>query len=156
MGDISGFNANNESSDRPNSIIPAGDYQAVLISSTKKQTKAGDGAYLAWDFQILQGEFKNSHVFTNLNIWNKNEKAVQIAKADLSAMCKATGILTPNDSSELCNIPVVITVKVKGDQNEISGYKPRHAGPPNTTVQPQQPPSIQPGNSQLAQNPFGV
>jgi hypothetical protein len=64
----------------------------------------------------------------------------------LSAICRAVGVLTPKDSCELHNIPLVITVKLKkredtGDlQNEVRGYAKREA----STGHPQPAPSSVP------------
>jgi len=58
---------------------------------------------------------------------------VKIARAELSAICRAVGVLTPRDSCELHNLPLVITVKCKkrpdtGEiTNEIKGYSPKTA-----------------------------
>ena len=57
-----------------------------------------------------------------------DEPSVQIAQTELSAICRAVGVLAPNDSVELHNLPLVISVKCKkrddtGDvTNEVKGY----------------------------------
>ena len=38
---------------------------------------------------------------------------MQIAKAELSAICRAVGVLAPNDSTDLHDLPLVIHVKCK-------------------------------------------
>ncbi len=54
-----------------------------------------------------------------------------IAQAELSAICRAVGVLTPGDSVELHNLPLVINVKCRkredsGDvTNEIRGFSKR-------------------------------
>ena len=61
---------------------------------------------------------------------------MQIARADLSAICRAVGILAPKDSAELHNLPLVIHVRCKkrtdtGELvNEVKGYSKKDAPPP--------------------------
>ena len=63
-----------------------------------------------------------------LNLDNPNATAVQIARAELSAICRAVGVLAPSDSAELHNLPLVINVRCKKRSdtdeiaNEIKGY----------------------------------
>jgi hypothetical protein len=74
-------------------------------------------------------------VFENLNLKNKNKTAVDIARAKLSAICKAVGIDKPGNSASLHNIPLHIVVGVEkredtGEfQNKIKDFKPCSATP---------------------------
>ena len=122
-------------------VMPAGDYDAVIVASEVKPTSKGDGKMLKLELQILNGTFQNRKVWDNLNIWNPNALAVQIAKGTLSAICRAVNVLTPNDSTELHNKPLKIKLKVEkdpehGDRNVVKGYKPREAGPVNLPAPP--------------------
>ncbi len=115
-------------------VMPPGDYDAVIVGSEVKPTNAGTGKMLKLELQILNGAFQNRKVWDNLNIWNPNAQAVQIAKGTLSAICRAVNVLTPNDSAELHNKPLRIKLKIEkdpeyGDRNVVKGYKPREAGP---------------------------
>lgn len=141
-GNLSGFDANTVEPNAAFTPIPAGEYQAIISESEMKTTKDGQGKYLQLKLQILNGTYQNRTVFDRLNIVNKNETAVKIAKGTLSAICRAVNILTPNDSSELHSKPLTIVVKVRNDQNgnpqnEVKGYKPRHtaAQQPNDVEQ---------------------
>ena len=115
-------------------IIPAGKYLAMIVDSTMKETKAGNGQYLALDLVILEGAHTNAHLFERLNLVNPNEKAVEISQRTLSAICRATGKMSVSDSEQLHDIPMIVTVKVKPAgpdkqgierraQNEIGGYE---------------------------------
>ena len=70
-----------------------------------------------------------------MNLDNPNATAVQIAYADLSAICRAVGVMTPRDSVDLHNLPLVVHVgcKKRSDTgelaNEIKGYAKREASP---------------------------
>lgn len=134
MADLNGFDANAVEPNAGFGLMPRGEYDAVIVSSERKATKAGDGHYLSLEFQVLSGEYQNRKLWANLNLWNKNDKAVQIAKGDLSAICRAIGVPTPKDSSELHNKPLKLSVAIKKnnqtdeDENRIVGYKSRNAG----------------------------
>jgi len=116
--------------------LPAGNYLAAISASEMKTTKTGDGAYLELTFSVIDGPCKGRKIWARLNLRNPNPQAVQIAKSELSAICHAVGVMTPRDSVELHNLPLIVTVKCKkrednGDiVNEISGYKSRQAAAP--------------------------
>jgi hypothetical protein len=111
--------------------IPAGKYLAIISDSEMKPTKSGNGSYLELTFQVIEGQYKNRLLWTRLNLDNPNATAVQIARSELSSICRAAGLMTPKDSAELHNLPMVISVKCKkrddtGDvTNEIKGYAKR-------------------------------
>jgi len=140
MADLHGFNANQVEPTTEFEPIPAGKYLAMVTDSEMKPTKSGSGNYLQLTFQILEGEYKGRFVWARLNLHNDNATAVQIARSELSALCRAVGVMTPTDSVDLHNLPLIITVKCKrrddtGDiTNEIKGYVKREAA----TGQPQQ------------------
>lgn len=129
-----GFDARTVEPNAGFDVLPAGEYDAVIVASEVKATSNGDGKYLKLELQILNGQFQNRKVWDQLNIWNLNAQAVQIAKGTLSAICRAIGVLTPNDSAELHNKPLRIKLAVKkdaeyGDKNVVKAYKPRQAAP---------------------------
>lgn len=113
-------------------VLPAGDYDVVIVNTEKKPTKAGDGAYLELTLQVCNGPHQNRKLFDRLHLWNASEKAVAIARGTLSAICRAVNRLNPGDSVELHNLPGLrCKVAVKEDQqrgkyNEVKGYKDRH------------------------------
>jgi hypothetical protein len=140
MADLHGFDANKVDPSTGFDPIPAGRYVAMVTDSELKPTKSGDGRYLQLTFQILDGEFKNRYVWARLNLENRNETAVKIARAELSSLCRATGIMTPRDSCELHGVPLIVTVRCKKDKetgevtNEIRGFAKKDSLP----GQPQQ------------------
>ncbi|MHC4214687.1 MAG: DUF669 domain-containing protein [Planctomycetota bacterium] len=131
MTNLNSFNANEVEPLNEFEPIPAGKYLAVITNSEMKPTKAGTGNYLELTFQIIEGEYKNRNLWSRLNLENPTPKAVEIALAELSSICRAVGVMEPNDSVELHNLPLVISVKCKkrddtGDiVNEIKGYAKR-------------------------------
>ena len=135
-GNLAGFNANEH---EPSSFdaLPAGDYDVCITASELKATKAGTGKYLQLTLQVLGGQYKNRKLFDRLNIENPNPTAVQIAKGTLSAICRAVGVLTPDDSAQLHNLGMKAVVRVEKDAdgnptNAIKGYKKRHEGAERT------------------------
>lgn len=133
MADLRGFDANQVEPSSDFEPVPAGKYLAVIIESEMKPNKAGTGHYLQLTFAIIEGEHKGRFLWARLNLDNPNAVAVQIAKAELSAICRAVGVLAPTDSSDLHDLPLVIHVKCKkrpdtGEiANEVKGYSPKAA-----------------------------
>jgi len=140
MANLSGFDARTVEPTTDFEPIPAGKYLAVITDSEMKQTKNGNGSYLELTFQVIDGEYKGRNLWARLNLDNPNETAVKIARGELSAICRAVGVLTPSDSCELHDLPLVIDVRCKkredtGDiVNEIKGYAKKEA----SAGQPQQ------------------
>jgi hypothetical protein len=139
MANLSGFDANRVEPSTDYDPLPAGKYLAVITESEMKPTKSGTGSYLQFTFEILDGQFKGRKVWARLNLANSNEMTVKIAQAELSAICRAVGVLAPNDSVELHNLPLMITVKCKkrpdtGEiSNEVRGFAKKEA--PQATTQ---------------------
>ena len=115
--------------------VPNNWYNVVIDESDIKPTNSGTGAYLALRMNIIDGDYANQKLFCRLNIQNENEKTVEIAYQQLSAICHATNTIQVNDSTELHNKPFQVKVIVKppstnpktGAQydasNEFKGFK---------------------------------
>lgn len=122
--------------------IPAGPYIAIISESELKATKAGDGRYLQLTFQVIEGPHKGRLLWARLNLENRNQTAVEIAQAELSAICRAVGVMKPSDSAALHNIPLEITVGLKRRDdtgelgNVIKGYARRESSPRPATAIP--------------------
>lgn len=139
MGNLSGFNAANVEPSEGRDVLPAGEYRVILTSADIKPTSKGDGKLIKVEMQVLGGQYQNRKIFDNINIENPNAVCQQIGLGTLSALCRAVGILEPNDTSELCNKPLMVKVKVKpakGDYaegNEVVKYSAASGSAP---VQP--------------------
>lgn len=142
MADLSGFDANQVDPTSDFEPIPASKYVAVITESEMKPTKAGTGNYLQFTFQIIEGPYQNRLLWARLNLDNPNETARKIAQGELSAICRAVGVITPRDSVELHNLPLMIHVKCKkradtGEiTNEIKGYSKKESPQPAATASP--------------------
>jgi len=140
MANLHGFNANNVDPAVDFEPIPAGKYLAIITDSGMKPTKNGSGSFLELTFQVIEGPYKNRLLWARLNLDNANKQAVEIARAQLSAVCRAVGVMQPKDSLELHNLPLQITVKCKKREdtdeivNEIRAYAKKEAA----SGQPQQ------------------
>jgi len=135
------FNASEVAPNAGFTPIPAGKYVAVINDSEMKPTKSGGGQYLQFEFEIIEGDYAGRKLWARLNLDNVNPDAVRIARADLSAICHAVNIMTPKDSVELHNLPLVIVVKCRKNQddeivNEIKGYAARDAAVQAPAVAP--------------------
>ena len=152
MANLNGFNANEVEPSASFEPIPAGKYLAAITKSEMKPTKNGSGSYLELTFVVLDGEYKGRVLWARLNLNNANATTVKIAKAELSALCRAVGVMQPNDSCELHNVPLWITVKCrKRDDrdewsNEIKGFESKSAAS-------SQPPQRQAPTSAPSQSP---
>lgn len=135
MADLRGFDANQIEPTADFEPLPSDKYVAVIIESEFKPTRAETGYFLQLTFQIIEGKFKNRLLWARLNLDNPNPTAVQIAKAELSAICRAVGVMAPNDSTDLHNLPLVINVRCKRRDdtgeltNEIKNYSQKETPP---------------------------
>ena len=126
MGNLTGFKAA-DYKEQAFDVLPAGDYDVVIVASELKTTKKGDGHYLELQLQVLSGQYQNRRLFDRLNIDNPNATCQLIGRGVLSAICRAVQVETPNDSAELHNKPLKAVVRVAKDDsgnptNEIKGY----------------------------------
>jgi hypothetical protein len=146
MANLGNFDANQVEPSAAFDPIPAGKYLAMIVESGMEPNKANNGSFLKLIFQVLEGEFKGRQVWARLNLNNPNELAMKIANAELSAICRAVNVMTPQDSVELHNLPMLIKVSCKkrkdSDEitNEIKGYEKREVA----SGKPQQAPTNTP------------
>jgi hypothetical protein len=142
FGAIGGFDANKVEPNKPMEVLPAGDYDVVIVKSELKPNKKGTGKLLEMELQVCNGPAQNRKLWDRLNVQNQNPVAQQIALGTLSSICRAVGVLTPRDSSELHMKPLKAKVIVGKDdsgnpRNEVKGYSGRqsgHGGPPSAPV----------------------
>lgn len=133
MADLRGFDAQTVEPNDSFDPIPNGDYLCIITTSEMKPTKAGDGAYLELELEVIDGPYRGRKLWDRLNLNNANETTVRIAKGTLSAICRAVGVLQPTDSCELHDLPLVAKVacRKRDDTDEltnvIKSYKKRDA-----------------------------
>jgi hypothetical protein len=128
------FNANEVAPSGNFDPIPEGWYPAVITDSEMKETHDGTGKYLKMCYEIIEGEHKGRRIWSNLNLVHSNPVVIELARADLSAICRAVNVIAPADSSELHNLPLIIKVKCRTNKvgavvNDVRGYKAHGAVP---------------------------
>jgi hypothetical protein len=118
--------------------IPVGQYEVVITESEEKPNSKGTGTYHQFTFEVIDGEYKGRKLWARLNLNNPNQTAVDIARSELSAICRAVGVMKPIDSTDLHDLPLVIKVGMekRGDtgelQNKITGYVAKEQAPKST------------------------
>ena len=126
MVTLEGFDAKNVEPNSPLTAVPAGTYLVVIESSEKKATRKGDGHYLELVLQVISGDYSGRKIWDRLNMWNKSKVAAGIAQGMLSSICRSVDTLQPNDSSDLHNKPLLVTVKTEKYEgnlkNVVVGY----------------------------------
>ncbi len=138
MADLNGFNASDFPTQRADGPVPQGEYRATIIESGMKPTRSVQGQYLELSFEIAEGEFQGRRLWARLNLDHPNDTAVRIARQDLAAICRAVGVLTPKDSTELHGRPLIMKVKAirradTGEMtSEVRGFAAVRSAPPPT------------------------
>lgn len=122
MAHLNNFDANKVEPTADFDPIPAGQYVAVITDSQMKPTKNGTGEYLELTFQVIEGDYKNRLLWARLCLNHSKEITAKIARGHLAAICRAVGVLTPRDSAELHNLPLVVkvTLKKRTDTGELT------------------------------------
>ena len=120
------------------SAIPKGKYKAIMINSEHRSNKSGNGSLIECEFEIIDGRFKGRKLKTWLNWEHPNEVAVKIGRESLARICKAVAPgKKVQTTEELHNLPMLITVNVKPDnngneQNSITYFAPCDGKTPTT------------------------
>jgi hypothetical protein len=143
MANLNGFNANEVEPATDFDPIPAGTYLATITGSEVKPTKDATGEYLELTFQVLEGDYKNRLLWARLSLTHPKDIVSRIARSQLADICKAVGVLKPNDSAELHNLPLLIDVRLTKRKdtgelaNEIKKYTSRKRSATQNTSSPQ-------------------
>lgn len=110
--------------------IPAGVYEAMIVSSEMKRNRAGTGSYLAIGLQIVSGEYQRRMCFDNVNLVHPSEQAREIARRTLAKIMKSVGKDRIRSHEELRNIPMLVKIAVRpaegqfSARNEVRDYAP--------------------------------
>ena len=111
--------------------IPSGTYEAVVTDSETRATKNGTGLGRNLTCAILsEGPAKGRKVFAWINYENASAKAQQIGREELASLCKAVGVTELEDTVQLHNLPLLITVGLDRNdptKNVIKAYKAKSA-----------------------------
>ena len=88
--------------------LPEGKYEAVISDSDVKPTRAGNGSYIQLEFEVVSGEHKGRRLWGRYNVENTNREAVEIGRAQFSAVCHAVGVTNPKDTAEMTAIAMML------------------------------------------------
>lgn len=109
-------------------LIPAGVYEAVITNSKTQAIKSGAGVGINITFEIISGEHRSRKVWQWINYQHTNQEAQRIGRGELSAICHAVGVLQLQDTAQLHNLPLLITVAVDRkdpSRNVITRFAPK-------------------------------
>jgi hypothetical protein len=105
-------------------LLPAGDYIVEVVDSAIKQTRAGDGEYISLQLRVVDGQYENRRVYTNINTVSPKADTQAIGEKLLAQLCSAVGLPHAlEDTADLHSIPVRATLKIEREKN---GYPARN------------------------------
>lgn len=117
-------------------VYETGEYTVMISGSELKPTKAKaagqaqKGAYFQFNYRIAAGEHTGGTLIDRVNWENDNATAEEIGRAQLSAICRVTGVMHLQDTQQLHGIPfkVMVVKKPRTDDptkfnNEITEYR---------------------------------
>jgi hypothetical protein len=128
--------------------LPAGWYSVTLTGAELKNTKAGNGQYIAVRYDVTGPTHQGRVVFGNLNIKNPNPKAEEIGRQQLGDLMRAIGLSKVTDTDQLIGGILQIKLSIKEQEgyepsNDVKGYKSVSGAFPPFTIpaSPSAPPS---------------
>lgn len=122
--------------------LPEDWYVLMITKSELKENRSKTGKYIQLEIPVIDGKYKGRKLFNNLNIENPSQKAVEIARGELSAIAQACNVVEMRDTEMLHNIPFMGLIKLekRKDNNEIvnvfRGYKPYGGSPAPSSPPP--------------------
>jgi hypothetical protein len=120
-GNLSGFDASTVNP-TDSACLPIGEYRVVAVESSVEDKPSG-AQMLSVTLQVLGGNYQNRKIWVSECLKQKDGNKNQQGLGKLSALCRAVGVLTPKDTTELHNIPFVATVGIKKQED---GYSPKN------------------------------
>ena len=140
-------------SDGAPEILPVGDYTMQIVQSDLRDTKAGDGQYLWLELEILGPKYVGRKYWERVNLFNKNETTVKIARKTLSNICAALGFSAlPDDSDQLHFKPLKVVITHK--ENKMGNLETRAAYYPTGASTPSAPAAPTPAQTGAAPKPW--
>lgn len=137
------FDAEGVDPAKPFEVLPPDRYHVYISGTEMKPTKANTGEYLEVEYTVVDGDYEGRKLWSRHNIVNPSEKAQQIARQELSAICHAVGVLKVEDSAELHDRPLLIEVGIEKnrqndtDVNRVKAWMPASgAAPAKTAAKP--------------------
>lgn len=107
--------------------IPEGTYDVEVVDTEVRLTKDETGKYISTTLRVIDGEYENRRIFTNITVKSENPKALGIGKKLLGQLCNAVGMpigFELENTNDLHNVPVKAFIYVQEAKN---GYPERNA-----------------------------
>lgn len=124
------FDVNEMPAGKSFELLPAGWYSVEVASAEVRDTKAGDGKYIAVGYRLTDSDFSGRMLFGNLNIQNKNPMAENIGRQQLGEIMRSGGLERLDETDLMIGINCEVQVTVKDDpqygaKNEIKNIRSR-------------------------------
>ena len=153
-----GFNVDEAPDSQDFTVMPAGDYTAMVTASELLSNKAGTGSYLKLELTVIDEKYAGRKLYENLNLDNPSAQAVEIARGTLKKIAiacgKGSGVV--NESEELHDIPMVINVGIETRKdngeltNRIKSFKSASAPASRPAAAPARPTPTAPARTTTA------
>ena len=122
------FEADNLPQGNSYEALPAGWYNVNVTGAELKNTKAGNGQYIAVRYDVTGPTHQGRVVFGNLNIKNPNPKAEEIGRQQLGELMRAIGLAKVTDTDQLIGGSLQIKLEIRQQEgyepsNDVKGYK---------------------------------
>ena len=110
--------------------VPAGVYTVQVTDTDLKTTKSGNGKYIWLELTVVKNaEYNERKIWTNINVSNPSQKAVDIGRAQLGDILEITGITSFSDTDMLKGKLLGVKVKVSdgtperpNKQNDVTAF----------------------------------
>lgn len=110
------------------SVLPADDYDLELCEADYGPNSKGTGSVLRCLAQVTKGPHAGRTYFLNYTLEHENQTAQEIGQRDFAALRRATGVLNPDTTDDLCWVPFRATIGIRKrkdtgeDENVIKQY----------------------------------
>lgn len=105
-----------------------GDYKLELTETDVVPTNAGDGKLFKYTAKVIEGEFTGRVVWGQINLQNKSAQAQEIGQREFSSLRHATGVLDPQDTTDLQFKAFMAKVVIEPEKTDKGKtYAPRNA-----------------------------
>jgi hypothetical protein len=128
MGNLNGgFNSNEHKSN----LFPEGRFRFLINESNLVDAKK-EGVVIGkdWEFKLIcisephmNRPLTRRYAYARDNMTANVKQQVDIGKAQVADICRAVGVLSPNDTSDLNEKQFEADVKIKGDFNNLAKIK---------------------------------
>jgi hypothetical protein len=83
-------------------VLPEGEYVVSIANTALMPNRRGNGQHLWIEFVVQQpAQYFGRAVSVRLNLYHDNPMAVEMARAELAAICRAAGRIRIQDTQEL-------------------------------------------------------